>query len=83
MGRPINTMSRDQAAFLLKRRLMTLGAIGGGLAGVLWTLLCGLFFDQFPGLGSGPFLLILFLSMIVLGGAGMMIARWRWSKIVA
>lgn len=74
-------LTPEQAADLLRKRLMTIGGVTGGLMGIGWGLLSSVVFSAFPPFGTGPFYVLLFLAAILLGGSGLLLGRYFYTKI--
>ena len=73
----------DEATNLLKRRLVTIGGVVGGLMGLLWSVVAGLLFPGFPPLNSVFFLVLAFVAVVILGGAGLLVGRYAFTRIMA
>lgn len=73
----------EKAADLLRRRLMTIGGGVGTLMGIAWVLLTAAIFPGFPPFGTPPFYILLFLAVIILGGSGLLVGRYFYTKIMA
>lgn len=82
-GTPVKGLDPQVAAALLRRKLVTIGGIAGGLMGLLWSLVAGLLFRGFPSIGSPTFLVIAFLSIVILGGAGLLTGRYAYTRIIS
>ena len=79
----VKGLDPQAAADILRRRLVTIGGIAGGLMGLIWSLVAGFFFPGFPSVGSPIFLVITFISILVLGGAGLLTGRYAYTRIIS
>jgi len=76
-------MTREEASELLRRRLTTMGGVLGGVMGVIWIVVALLVVPGFPDAGSPPFIVLLFLSVVLLAAAGAYAGRRVWRKNVS
>lgn len=76
-------MTPGEASALLRRRLITMGSLLGGVMGIIWIVVALLVVPGFPDAGSPPFLVLLFLSVLFLAAAGAYAGRRVWRKNVS
>ena len=62
---------------------MTIGGLLGTAMGVIWIVVALIAVPGFPDFGSAPFLMISFLSVLLLAAAGMFAGRRVWKRSVS
>lgn len=78
-----NELDSKAVAALLERRLVAIGGTVGAIMGLLWSLIAGLFFKGFPPIGSPMFLVLTFLAILLLSGAGLLTGRYAYTRIIS
>jgi apolipoprotein N-acyltransferase len=79
----LGLLTRAEASVLLRSRLMAIGALFGGVMGIIWVFVALVIVPGFPDAGSPPFLVITFLSVILLAASGAYAGRRAWRKNVS
>lgn len=67
---PIRSLSREEAAAIIIKRMRIFGTLVGGVMGFLWVVVSAFALQNFPPFGDPVFFLFLFLAVLLLGAGG-------------